>query len=228
MNKDLAYHQKDWWKYAVFYHIYPLSFKDTNNDGFGDIKGIIDKLDYLVELGIDAVWLSPVYPSPMDDFGYDITKPYSNRPCFGGMYDFELLLSEAHKKGIKIIIDLVLNHTSDKHPWFLESKSSQNSPKHDWYLWQAPRNNKKPNNWKTNFGRSAWEYNKSLDKYYYHSFFKEQPDLNWRNEEVKKAMFNIVEFWLNKGVDGFRLDIVNLLIKDVNLKNNNTLKFFFQ
>ena len=214
---------QDWWKYGVVYHIYSTSFKDSNNDGIGDIPGIIKKLDYLTDLGVDAIWLSPIYTSPMVDLGYDIADYKNIDDQYGTIDDFKELLDEAHKRGIRIIMDLVLNHTSDLHPWFLESRSSKKSPKRDWYIWMPPKDGKKgrkPNNWRTNFGKKAWRYDHKTKEYYYHSFFREQPDLNWRNPEVKNAMFDIICYWLDMGVDGFRLDVINLLYKDLELKDN--------
>ena len=211
-----------WWKYGVVYHILPQSYKDTNGDGIGDLEGIIQKLDYLCGLGIDAIWLSPVYQSPMIDAGYDISDYQSINPIYGDMNDFWRLLDGAHQKNIRVIMDLVLNHTSDRHPWFIESRASKDNPKRDWYIWQPPaKKGKYPNNWKTNFGQSAWTFDPVTQEYYYHSFFKEQPDLNWRNAEVKEKMFEMIRFWLEMGVDGFRLDVINLLIKHKNLKNNS-------
>jgi alpha-glucosidase len=215
-----------WWKHGVIYHIYPQSFYDSNGDGIGDLQGIIQKIEYLRELGVDAIWLSPIYPSPLIDGGYDITDYKDINSIYGNMNDFKLLLETAHKKGIRIILDLVLNHTSDQHPWFLESRSSVDNPKHDWYIWQTPKNKRVPNNWRTNFGKKAWRYDPGICEYYYHSFFYEQPDLNWRNPEVKKAMFEVVEFWLEQGVDGFRLDVINMLYKDKKLRNNPISNFF--
>lgn len=215
----------DWWKNAVVYQIYPRSFKDTNGDGIGDLEGIIQKLDYLNDgtpnsLGIDAIWLSPIYPSPMYDFGYDISDYESIDPVFGNLETFKRLLKEAHKRKIRIIMDLVANHTSHQHPWFLESKSSKDNPKRDWYIWRDPVNGKPPNNWMGTFGGRAWTLDKTTDQYYYHSFLAEQPDLNWRNPEVKKAIFSMVKNWLDLGVDGFRLDVVNLFVKDSELRSN--------
>jgi alpha-glucosidase len=216
-----------WWKHGVIYHIYPQSFYDANGDGIGDLQGIIQKLSYLAELGVDAIWLSPIYPSPLIDGGYDITDHKGVNPIYGNMSDFKLLLETAHQKGIRIILDLVLNHTSDQHPWFLESRSSVDNPKRNWYIWQAPKGKKiPPNNWRTNFGKKAWRYDPTTGEYFYHSFFYEQPDLNWRNPEVKKAMFEVVEFWLEQGVDGFRLDVINMLYKDKKLRNNPISNFF--
>ena len=210
----------DWWRHAVIYHIYPKSFKDGNGDGLGDIPGVIMKLDYLANLGVDAIWLSPVYSSPMVDAGYDIADYKNIDKEYGTMEDFRRLMSEAHKRGIRIIMDLVLNHTSDQHTWFLESKSSADNPKRNWYIWQPPKNGKVPNNWKTNFGKKAWHYDAATKEYYYHSFFWEQPDLNWRNPEVKEAMFEVIRYWLDMGVDGFRLDVINLLFKDKEFRDN--------
>ncbi|MDR3002561.1 MAG: alpha-glucosidase [Fibromonadaceae bacterium] len=221
MNKDFC-----WWKHGVIYHVYPQSFYDTNDDGIGDLQGIIQKLDYLANLGVDALWLSPIYPSPLVDAGYDITDYKNINSIYGDMNDFMQLLKAAHKKGIRIIMDLVLNHTSDQHPWFKESRSSIDNPKRDWYIWQAPKNKKAPNNWRTNFGKKAWQYDAATGEYYYHSFFYEQPDLNWRNPEVKEAMFEIAEFWLKLGIDGFRLDVINLLYKDKKLRDNSISNLF--
>lgn len=215
-----------WWRYGVIYHIYPQSFMDSNGDGIGDLGGIIQKLDYLVSLGVDAIWLSPIYPSPMVDSGYDITDYKSIAPIYGNIDDFKYLLRQAHSRKIKIIVDLVLNHTSNKHPWFLESRSSKNNPKRDWYIWEPPKSGKRPNNWKTNFGQSAWTYDALTEEYYYHSFFKEQPDLNWRNTELREAMYDVIRFWLDLGVDGFRLDVINLLFKDKHLRQN-PINFLF-
>ncbi|TGN10906.1 alpha-glucosidase [Leptospira ilyithenensis] len=213
-----------WWKEAVIYQIYPRSFQDSNGDGIGDLQGIIDRLDYLAgtkdSLGIDAIWLSPVYPSPMMDFGYDISDYEQIDPDFGDLTTFRRLLKEAHKRDIKIIMDLVVNHTSHLHPWFIESRSSKNSPKRDWYIWKEPVHGKPPNNWLGTFGGIGWEFDKRTGEYYYHSFLKEQPDLNWRNPEVEEAIFTMIRFWLEMGVDGFRLDVVNLYVKDEFLRDN--------
>jgi len=222
--------EKDaWWKHGVIYHIYPLSFNDSNNDGKGDIPGIITKLDYLSELGVDAIWLSPVYSSPMMDFGYDVSDYYTIDPVFGTMDDFKKLLDEAHARGIRVIMDMIMNHTSHLHPWFLESKSSKyNNPKHDWYIWHNPRKGRKPNRWKSALGGSAWEYDKTTKQYYLHTFLKEQPDLNWRNKYMRKAFFDIIEFWLNMGVDGFRFDAINMIVKHAKLRNNPALFGIFR
>lgn len=213
-----------WWKEAVIYQIYPRSFQDSNGDGIGDLEGIIQRLDYLAgskdSLGIDAIWLSPVYPSPMFDFGYDISDYEEIDPVFGDIQTFKRLLKESHKRGIRIIMDLVVNHTSHLHPWFIESRSSVNSPKRDWYIWKESKQNGPPNNWLGAFGGSGWEYDKRTGEYYFHSFLKEQPDLNWRNPEVEDAIFRMMKYWLDMGVDGFRLDVVNLYVKDEFYRNN--------
>lgn len=210
----------NWWKHGVFYHIYPRSFYDSNDDGIGDLQGIIQKLDYLSELGIQAIWLSPIYESPQVDFGYDVSDYRKIDATFGNFDDFKELLRSAHRKGIKVIMDMILNHTSDKHPWFLESKSSLDNPKRDWYIWKKGVGKKLPNNWKTAFVKNAWKYDATTKEYYYHSFFKEQPDLNWRNSQLKEAMFNEIRFWLDLGVDGFRLDVINYIAKDKKFRNN--------
>ncbi|WAA08553.1 glycoside hydrolase family 13 protein [Fervidibacillus albus] len=203
--------ENQWWKKAVFYEIYVPSFCDGNGDGIGDFIGITSKLDYLKELGIDGIWLTPFYRSPKVDNGYDISDYYAIDEDYGTMEDFERFLLEAHKRDIKVIADLVLNHTSSEHPWFQQSKSAKNSPKRDWYIWKDPVDSRPPNNWESFFGGSAWEYDDKTGQYYYHAFAKSQVDLNWKNEEVKQAMFSVMEFWLQKGVDGFRLDVINFL-----------------
>lgn len=204
-----------WWQTAVFYQIYPRSFADGNGDGIGDFKGIIAKLDYLQSLGIDAIWLSPHFPSPQWDCGYDISNYEDVEPEYGTLEEFKIFLEEAHKRGIRVVLDLVLNHTSDQHPWFLESRSSRDNPKRDWYIWQDPKpDGSPPNNWYATFGGSAWEYDEKTNSYYYRFFFKQQPDLNWRNPEVKKALFAAVRFWLDMGVDGYRLDAIGTIYED--------------
>jgi alpha-glucosidase len=200
-----------WWQTAVFYQIYPRSFADNNGDGIGDIPGIINKLAYLQDLGIDAIWLSPHYPSPLFDCGYDIADYTAVAPEYGTLSDFKAMLAAAHQHGMRVILDLVLNHTSDQHPWFLESRSSRNSPKRDWFIWRDGKNGRPPNNWNSTFGGSAWEYDPQTDQYFYHFFFKQQPDLNWRNPDVKQAMFSAVRFWLGLGVDGYRLDAIGTI-----------------
>ncbi|HVN92970.1 MAG TPA: alpha-amylase family glycosyl hydrolase [Terracidiphilus sp.] len=205
----------DWWKRAVIYEVYPRSFQDSNGDGIGDLRGIVERLDYLVELGVDALWVAPVYPSPMADFGYDVADYCGIDPIFGDMTDFDALLEQAHRRGLRLILDFVPNHTSEKHPWFIESRSSRENEKRDWYIWRD-----QPNNWTSNFGGSAWEFDPRTGQYYYHSFLKEQPDLNWRNPAVKQAMFDVLRFWLRKGVDGFRVDVMWMMIKDDEFRDN--------
>jgi alpha-glucosidase len=209
-----------WWKHGIFYHIYPRSFYDSNNDGIGDIGGVIQKLDYLSELGITAIWISPIYESPMIDFGYDISDFRKVDPIFGTLEDFKSLITQAHGRGIRVVMDLVMNHTSDSHPWFLESISSTDNPKRNWYIWHDGVKKKKPNNWRSAFGTSAWEFEKGTGQYYLHSFFKEMPDLNWRNKDMRKAYFDEVRYWLDLGVDGFRLDVINMIVKDKKFRNN--------
>lgn len=209
-----------WWQKAVFYQIYPRSFADSNNDGIGDFPGITSRLDYLVNLGIDAIWLSPHFPSPFLDCGYDISDYTEVGPEYGTLDDFKHFLAEAHKRNLRVILDLVLNHTSDRHSWFLESKSSLDNPKRDWYIWRDGREGGPPNNWLSIFGGSAWELDPTTGKYYYHVFLKEQPDLNWRNPQVKKAMWNVARFWLDLGVDGFRLDAVATIFEHPDLPDH--------
>ncbi len=215
--------QEPWWKHAVFYEIYPRSFADAKNAGVGNIKGIVSKLDYLKDLGVDAVWITPCYPSPQIDFGYDISDYENIAPEYGTLADFDELIKEAKARNIKIIMDLVMNHTSDKHKWFIESRSSKTNPKRDWYIWRDGKNGQPPNNWQSIFGHSAWTFDPATKQYYYHFFYPEQPDLNWRNPEVKKAMFDAVRFWLDRGVAGFRLDAITTLYEDPNLKDNKVL-----
>jgi alpha-glucosidase len=209
-----------WWQSAVFYQIYPRSFADGNGDGIGDLTGMLEKLDYLRDLGVDAIWLSPHYPSPQYDCGYDISNYTDVEPEYGTLEQFKTYLDEVHKRGMRLILDLVLNHTSDQHPWFLESRSSRDNPKRDWYVWHDGINGQPPNNWNSAFGGSAWEWDDQTQSYYYHFFFKEQPDLNWRNPEVKQAMFDAVRFWLDLGVDGYRLDAIGTIYEDPDLPNH--------
>lgn len=206
--------QLKWWQKTVFYQIYPRSFSDGNGDGIGDLPGMIHRLDYLQDLGVDAVWLSPHYPSPQHDCGYDISDYTGVAPEYGTLEDFSRFLEGAHRRGIRVILDLVLNHTSDQHPWFIESKSGRDNPKRDWYIWRDGVNGGPPNNWYASFGGPAWEYDPHTGQYYYHYFFKQQPDLNWRNPEVKQAMWDAVRFWLDMGVDGFRLDAISTIFED--------------
>ena len=212
-----------WWKHAVFYEIYPRSFKDSNGDGLGDLNGITSELDYLKKLGIDAIWLTPCYPSPQVDFGYDISDYKTIAKEYGTMADFDRLLAEAKKRGIRIVMDLVMNHTSDKCQWFLDSKSAKTNAKRDWYIWRDGKDNGPPNNWQSVFGHSAWTFDPTTKQYYYHFFYPQQPDLNYRNPEVQKAMFDVARFWLNKGVAGFRLDAIGTLFEDEKLTDNPLL-----
>jgi alpha-glucosidase len=210
-----------WWQTGVIYQIYPRSFQDSNGDGIGDLRGITQRLSYLVELGIDAIWLTPIFPSPMADFGYDISDYTDIDPLFGGLDEFDALLAAAHAQGIKVILDLVPNHTSDEHPWFLESRASRGSRKRDWYIWRDPAaNGGPPNNWLSVFGGSAWEYDGASGQYYYHAFLAAQPDLNWRNPAVRSAIYEVMRFWFRRGVDGFRVDVVWHLIKDDEFRDN--------
>ena len=210
-----------WWQRGIIYQVYPRSFMDSNGDGVGDLRGLISRLDYLRGLGVDAVWLSPIFPSPMKDFGYDVSDYTGIHPLFGTLEDFDLLIREAHAHKIKLVLDFVPNHTSDQHPWFIESRSSRDNPKRDWYIWRDPAlGGGPPNNWLSNFGGSAWEYDPKTEQYYYHAFLREQPDLNWRNSQVIEAMLNVLRFWLERGVDGFRVDVLWHLIKDEQFRDN--------
>jgi alpha-glucosidase len=211
---------RPWWQTAVIYQIYPRSFADGNDDGVGDIRGILDRFDYLVSLGIDAIWLSPIFASPMADFGYDIADYRRIDPLFGAGPDFDELLGRAHDNGIRVILDLVPNHTSDEHTWFVESRSNRTSPKRDWYIWRDPSPDGPPNNWESFFGGPAWEWDERTGQYYLHLFHRKQPDLNWRNPAVREAMYDVMRFWLNRGVDGFRIDVLWLLIKDEEFPDN--------
>lgn len=210
-----------WWQKGIVYQVYPRSFKDASGDGTGDLRGIMEKLDYLKWLGINTVWISPIYPSPMDDFGYDVSDYTGIHPVFGSMADFDELLAKTHEKGMKLLLDLVPNHTSYQHPWFQESCSSKDNPKRDWYIWKDPGpDGGPPTNWQSVFGGSGWEFDKNSGQYYYHAFLKEQPDLNWRKPEVVQAMLEVMRFWLQKGVDGFRVDVIWHMIKDDLFRNN--------
>lgn len=205
----------EWWQNAVIYEIYPRSFADTNGDGMGDLNGITKHLDYLQELGVDAIWITPFYPSPQVDFGYDISDYQAIDPQYGTMADFDRLVAEAKKRNIRVITDLVLNHTSDRHPWFVESRSSRTNPRTGWYMWRNGKpENRQPNNWRSIFGHSAWEFEPKRSQFYYHAFYKEQPDLNWTNRDVRNAMYDVMRFWMKRGVAGFRLDAVTSLFED--------------
>jgi alpha-glucosidase len=210
-----------WWEHAVFYEIYPRSFADSNNDGVGDLRGIASKLDYLKDLGVDAIWITPCFPSPQVDFGYDVSDYKAIDPMYGTLADFDYLASEAKKRNIHIILDFVVNHTSDQHAWFLDSKSSKSSPYRDWYIWRDGKGpGQPPNNWVSTFGGPAWKLDPTTNQYYYHYFYPEQPDLNWRNPAVKDAMFDVTRWWYKRGVSGFRLDAVDALFEDPNLQDN--------
>jgi alpha-glucosidase len=212
---------QSWWRNGIFYQIYPRSFQDSDADGVGDIRGIIARLPYVQALGVDAVWLSPIFPSPMADFGYDISDYTGIDPLFGAMEDFDRLVMAVHGAGLKLILDLVPNHTSDQHPWFAASRRSRNDPKRDWYIWREPAaDGGPPNNWMSEFGGSAWQYDAATRQYYYHAFLSHQPDLNWRNPEVRRAVYDVMRFWLRKGVDGFRVDVIWHLIKDAAFPDN--------
>lgn len=219
--------KSEWWKGTVIYQIYPWSFSDSNGDGIGDLHGIIGKLDYLSELGVETIWFSPFFKSPGKDFGYDISNYLEIDPRFGTMKDCDKLIREIHKRKMRIVLDMVMNHTSNEHPWFLESSSSKTNPKRDFYIWKPGKNGKPPNNWKSMVGSSGWNLDPKTGEYYYTNFLSFQPDLNYRNPEVKKAMFQVLEFWLKKGVDGFRLDIFNSIYKDKNFSDNPASVRFF-
>lgn len=206
--------EKKWWKESVVYQIYPKSFKDSNGDGIGDIKGIIEKLDYLKELGVNVLWISPMLESPQDDNGYDISDYRRIYEDYGTMEDYEEMLSEAHKRDIKVLMDLVVNHTSDEHNWFIESRKSKDNPYRDYYIWKDPVNGKEPNNWGGVFGGSAWEYDEKTQMYYLHLFSKKQPDLNWENEKVRREVYDMMTFWCEKGIDGFRMDVISMISKN--------------
>lgn len=209
--------KKFWWKEAVAYQVYPRSFMDSNGDGIGDLQGMISKLDYIQDLGIDVIWICPMYKSPNDDNGYDISDYQDIMDEFGTMADFDQLLEEVHKRGMKLIIDLVINHTSDEHPWFIESRSSKDNPKRDWYIWRDGKDGKEPNNWESIFSGSAWQYDEQTKQYYMHIFSKKQPDLNWRNPDVRHALHDMINWWLDKGIDGFRVDAISHINKEEGL-----------
>lgn len=220
--------KKTWWKEAVAYQVYPRSFKDSNGDGIGDLRGIIQKLDYIKDLGIDVIWVSPFYKSPNDDNGYDISDYRDIMDEFGSMKDFDELLEEVHKRGMKLIIDLVINHTSDEHPWFVESRSSKDSKKRDWYIWKDGKDSKEPNNWESIFGGSAWVKDDLTNQYYLHLFTKKQPDLNWENKDMRLAIYDMMNWWLEKGIDGFRVDAISHINKEkglLDMPNPDNLKY---
>jgi alpha-glucosidase len=211
--------KKSWWREVVVYEIYPRSFMDSNGDGIGDLRGIISRLGYLKELGIDVIWICPMYKSPNDDNGYDISDYQDIMNEFGTMDDFDELLNKVHKLNMRIIIDLVINHTSDEHPWFIESRSSKDNPKRDWYIWRDGKNGKEPNNWESIFGGSAWEYDEKTEQYFLHLFSKKQPDLNWKNEDMRFNIYNMINWWLEKGIDGFRVDAISHINKEDGLED---------
>ena len=218
-GKELADHP--WWERGVVYQVYPRSFQDSNGDGVGDLAGIEARLDYLVELGVDAVWLSPIFPSPMADFGYDVADYCGIEPMFGTLADFDRLLAACHGRGLKLLLDFVPNHSSDRHPWFEESRSSRDNPRRDWYIWRdAAPDGGAPNNWISDFGGSAWEWDAATGQYYLHAFLKEQPDLNWRCPELKRAMMDVLRFWFDRGVDGFRIDVLWHVVKAEHFPDN--------
>lgn len=210
-----------WWQRGVVYQIYPRSFQDSNGDGIGDLRGIAQRLDYLTWLGVDAIWLSPIYPSPMKDFGYDISDFLNIDPIFGTLADFDALVEEAHRRALKVILDFVPNHTSDQHPWFQESRRDRRDPRRDWYVWRDPApDGGPPNNWLSEFGGPAWTYDEATGQYFYHAYLKEQPDLNWRNPDVVHAMHDVLRFWFDRGVDGFRIDVLHHLVVDAAFRDN--------
>src|ERR1700756_5452304 len=216
---DAEGHQ--WWQHAVFYEIYPRSFADSNNDGVGDLNGITSNLGYLHDLGVDAIWITPCYPSPQVDFGYDVSDYENIDPMYGTLADFDKMAAEGKKQNVRIIMDYVINHTSDKHKWFIESKSSKKSLYRNWYVWRDGKGpNQPPNNWISEFGGSAWKFDPTTGQYYYHYFYAEQPDLNWNNPAVEKAMFDVTRWWYKRGVAGFRLDAVDTLFEDPALTDN--------
>ena len=211
----------EWWKTGVVYQVYPRSFQDTDGDGVGDLKGISRRLGYLAGLGVDAVWISPIFPSPMADFGYDVSDYCGVDPMFGDLADFDALVRAAHDLGLKVILDFVPNHTSEQHPWFIESRSSRSNARRDWYIWRDPApGGGPPNNWLAHFGGSAWEWDAASGQYFYHAYLKQQPDLNWRNPAVRAAMYEVLRFWMRRGVDGFRIDVLWHLIKDAAYRDN--------
>ena len=231
---DSEFAPQQWWQTGVIYQIYPRSFQDTDGDGVGDLRGITARLDYVAGLGVDAIWISPFYPSPMADFGYDVADYTNVDALFGTLADFDDLLATAHRKGLRVILDFVPNHSSDLHPWFRESRASRESPKRDWYLWHdpvpypglrpgedtRPRSEQYPNNWMSHLGGPGWTWDAETEQFYFHSFLKEQPDLNWRNPQVRAAIYAAMRFWLDRGIDGFRMDVLWLLIKDAQFRNN--------
>lgn len=210
-----------WWQQGIVYQIYPRSFQDSNDDGVGDIPGIISRLDYLVWLGVTAVWIAPIYPSPMADFGYDVSDYQNVDPVFGRLADFDRLVAEAHNRELRVILDFVPNHTSDQHPWFRESRASRSNLRRSWYIWKDPApGGGPPNNWLSEFGGPAWTLDRTTGQYYYHAYLSRQPDLNWREPAVQQALYGVMRFWLERGVDGFRVDAIHMLLEDESLRDN--------
>jgi alpha-glucosidase len=213
--------ERTWWKRGIIYQVYPRSFQDSDGDGTGDLEGIRQRLDHLAWLGVDALWISPIYPSPMADGGYDVADYRGIDPIFGSLESFDRLVADVHRRGLRLILDFVPNHSSDRHTWFVESRASRDNPRRDWYIWRDPApDGGPPNNWISNFGGSAWEFDPATGQYYYHAFLKEQPDLNWRNPELREAMHDVLRFWLERGVDGFRVDVIWHLMKDPEFRDN--------
>ncbi|HEX5166914.1 MAG TPA: alpha-amylase family glycosyl hydrolase [Thermomicrobiales bacterium] len=210
-----------WWQTGIVYQIYPRSFQDSNGDGIGDLAGITSRLDYVRSLGVDAIWISPIYPSPMADFGYDVSEYIGIEPVFGTLDDFDRLVAEAHARGLRVLLDWVPNHSSVRHPWFIEARSSRDNPRRDWYYWRdAGSDGSPPNNWQSEFGGPAWTWDEATGQYYYHAYLPQQPDLNWRNPDVQAAMLDTLRFWLDRGVDGFRIDALRQLMKDPDWRDN--------
>ena len=216
--------EKNWWRGAVIYQIYPRSFQDSNGDGIGDLSGIVQRLPYVASLGVDAIWISPFFTSPMKDFGYDVSDYCDVDPMFGSLSDFDAVVDTAHRLGMRVMIDLVLSHTSDQHEWFKQSRSNRDNPRSDWYVWSDPKpDGTPPNNWLSIFGGSAWQWDSRREQYYLHNFLVEQPDLNFHNPDVQDALLDVARFWLNRGVDGFRLDTINFYVHDKELRDNPAL-----
>jgi alpha-glucosidase len=210
-----------WWQRGIIYQVYPRSFQDSNGDGVGDLPGILSRLDYLAAFGVDTIWISPIHPSPMADFGYDVSDFTAVDPVFGNLADFDRLVAAAHARGIRVILDYVANHSSDRHPWFLESRASRTHPRRDWYIWRDPGpDGGPPNNWLSEFGGRAWTFDEATRQYYYHAYLPRQPDLNWRHPDLREAMLAVLRFWLDRGVDGFRVDAIHHLIKDAAFRDN--------
>ncbi len=216
---------RHWWKEGIIYQVYPQSFKDSDGDGIGDLKGLIEKLDYIKELGVDIIWINPIYVSPLDDNGYDIANYYEINPMYGTMQDFDELLEQMHRRGLKLLMDLVVNHCSDEHEWFVEARKGRDNPYRDYFYWKPGKNGGPPNNWESFFTGSVWEYNEATDDYYLHLFTKRQPDLNWENPKVREGMYDAMKFWLEKGIDGFRMDVISLISKRLDFSDSPNTEF---